>query len=382
MKIIEPAELNSLFNALKKNGYQLIGPTIQDGVIFYNKINSADDLPIGWADIQDGGKYRLEKRDDNAYFGYVVGAQSWKKFLYPPSQKLWEAKFIDNNLEIIPEKILESISSGEDTKYAFIGVRACELNAIQIQDKIFTKGEYVNPAYKKRRDGIFILAVNCVVTGGTCFCVSMGTGPKALQGFDLSLTEIITDGKHFFLVETGSEKGIQILSEISSQEAKENEIEFGNELIQNAAAKMGRSMNISNIKELLLNNFEHPEWENIASKCLSCANCTMVCPTCFCTTVEDTTDLSGEIAERWQKWDSCFTMDFSYIHGGSIRSSTKSRYRQWMTHKLASWYDQFGSSGCVGCGRCITWCPVGIDITAEVQAMSEIKDMQQVLKKE
>jgi len=375
MKIIEPSELNAIFNALRKNGYKIIGPSIQEGVIVYEEINSTDDLPTGWTDIQDGGKYRLERRNDNAYFGYVVGPQSWKKFLNPPIQKLWEAKFADKNLTIIPEKI-------EDTKYAFIGVRACELNAIQIQDKIFTKGEYVNPAYKKRRDGIFILAVNCIVTGGTCFCVSMGTGPKASHGLDLALTEIITNNNHYFLVETGSEKGIQILSEISSQDAKENEIESGNELIQNAAAKMGRRMNTSNIKELLLNNFEHPEWENVARRCLSCANCTMVCPTCFCTTVEDTTDLSGEIAERWQKWDSCFTMDFSYIHGGSIRSSTKSRYRQWMTHKLASWYDQFDSSGCVGCGRCITWCPVGIDITAEVETIRETEHFQTILKEE
>lgn len=375
MKIIEPSDINSLINALQKNGYKTLGPSIQEGVIIYDEINSTEDLPIGWTDIQEGGKYRLERRNDNALFGYVVGPQSWKKFLNPPIQKLWQAKFKNKNLEIIPEEV-------KDMKFAFIGVRACEISAIQIQDKIFTQGQYINPNYQKRREGIFILAVNCVVTGGTCFCVSMDTGPKASEGFDLSLTEIITNDKHYFLVETGSEKGIQILSEISSRDARENEIEFGNQLIQNAAAKMGRSLNTSNIKELLLKNFEHPEWENVAKRCLSCANCTMVCPTCFCTTVEDTTDLSGEIAERWQKWDSCFTMDFSYIHGGSIRSSTKSRYRQWMTHKLASWYDQFDSSGCVGCGRCITWCPVGIDITAEVQTIRETEHFQPVLKEE
>ncbi len=134
---------------------------------------------------------------------------------------------------------------------------------------------------------------------------------------------------------------------------------------------MGRSMDTSGIKELLYRNLDHPCWENVASRCLTCANCTMVCPTCFCAAVEDTTDLTGERAERWRRWDSCFTMDFSYIAGGSVRSSPKARYRQWMTHKLASWIDQFGTSGCVGCGRCITWCPVGIDITEEVRAIRE-----------
>jgi Fe-S oxidoreductase len=97
----------------------------------------------------------------------------------------------------------------------------------------------------------------------------------------------------------------------------------------------------------------------------------MVCPTCFCTTVEDVSDVTGDHAERWRRWDSCFTLGFSYIHGGSIRNSGKARYRQWMTHKLASWIDQFGTSGCVGCGRCITWCPVGIDITEEARAIRD-----------
>jgi ferredoxin len=97
----------------------------------------------------------------------------------------------------------------------------------------------------------------------------------------------------------------------------------------------------------------------------------MACPTCFCTTVDDVTDLTGSQAVRSRRWDSCFSMDFSYIHGGSVRSSGASRYRQWLTHKLASWQDQFGASGCVGCGRCITWCPVGIDLTEEVEAIRQ-----------
>jgi sulfhydrogenase subunit beta (sulfur reductase) len=134
---------------------------------------------------------------------------------------------------------------------------------------------------------------------------------------------------------------------------------------------MGRTMDTKGIKELLYRNYENPRWDDVAKRCLTCGNCTMVCPTCFCTTVEDITDLTGEHVERWRKLDSCFTMDFSYIHGGSVRSSPRARYRQWMTHKLATWIDQFGTSGCVGCGRCITWCPVGIDITEETGAIRD-----------
>jgi sulfhydrogenase subunit beta (sulfur reductase) len=102
----------------------------------------------------------------------------------------------------------------------------------------------------------------------------------------------------------------------------------------------------------------------------------MVCPTCFCTSVEDSTDVDGDGVVRVQRWDSCFTVDYSYIHGGSVRSSDRSRYRQWMTHKLSTWFDQFGSSGCVGCGRCITWCPVGIDITEEVAAIRATEEQR------
>ena len=142
-----------------------------------------------------------------------------------------------------------------------------------------------------------------------------------------------------------------------------------------------RNIDTTGIKELLYQNFEHPRWDNVAGRCLTCANCTMVCPTCFCTTVEDVTDVTGDHAERWRRWDSCFTQSFSYIHGGSVRTSAKSRYRQWMTHKLASWIDQFGSSGCVGCGRCITWCPVGIDITEEVRAIREGREDMETLER-
>jgi formate hydrogenlyase subunit 6/NADH:ubiquinone oxidoreductase subunit I len=252
---------------------------------------------------------------------------------------------------------------------AFIGARSCELNAIAIQDRIFMNGTYVEPRYKARREQLFIVAINCGQAGGTCFCTSMKTGPKATSGFDLALTEVLENGRHYFVVEVGTELGGEIIRQLPHQPAQDTERTAADHIVAQTAQQMGRTMDTVDIKELLYRNYEHPRWDNVAARCLTCANCTMVCPTCFCTTVEDVTDLSGEHAERWQKWDSCFTMDFSYIHGGSIRSTPKARYRQWMTHKLATWFDQFGTSGCVGCGRCITWCPVAIDLTEEVAAI-------------
>jgi len=179
------------------------------------------------------------------------------------------------------------------------------------------------------------------------------------------------EGSLYFLAEVGTVSGGEVLSEAPHQPADDTDRQHAARLLDHTTRHMGRRLDTRGIKELLYRNYEHPQWDSVTERCLSCANCTMVCPTCFCTTVEDVTDLTGQHAERWRRWDSCFTVDFSYIHGGSVRATPRSRYRQWMTHKLATWIDQFGVSGCVGCGRCITWCPVGIDITVETGAIRE-----------
>ncbi|MBU6390737.1 MAG: 4Fe-4S dicluster domain-containing protein [Planctomycetes bacterium] len=362
--ILERNHFQKLIDVLITRDYRVVGPTLGEGAIVYDELNSVDKLPIGWTDDQDGGTYRLKKRSDQALFGYVVGPHSWKKFLLPSALRLWQAKRHDNGFQIIPE-------NEEIQKFAFIGVRSCDIHAVSTQDKIFMNGQHIDPHYQSRRKDAFILAVNCGKADGTCFCVSMNTGPKVTFGFDLAVTEILEDNNHYFVVEVGTELGAEILHEVTYREANGREKKLADGIIKNTARQMGRVMDTTNIKDLLYKNYEHPRWDDVAKRCLTCANCTMVCPTCFCTTVEDVTDLTGDHAERWRKLDSCFTMDFSYIHGGSIRASTKSRYRQWMTHKLAAWIDQFGMSGCVGCGRCITWCPVAIDITEEVRAIRE-----------
>lgn len=366
---LERENLQQMFDLLAGNGYRLLGPTVRDGAIVYDELAGDTDLPIGWTDEQDGGTYRLKKRDDKAVFGFAVGPHSWKKFLHLPVLRLWQLKREGNSFTVTGEE-------AQPPKYAFIGVRACELHAIRVQDKVFLDGRYVDPAYKSRRDGCFIVAVNCSQAGGTCFCVSMETGPKATFGFDLSLTEVLEGDDHYFVVEVGTTAGASLLGEIYHTEARAEELAKAECILAETDRQMGRHLNTDGIKELLYRNYEHPRWDEVASRCLTCANCTMVCPTCFCTTMEDVTDLTGTHAERWRKWDSCFTMDFSYVHGGSVRATTKDRYRQWMTHKLATWIDQFGSSGCVGCGRCITWCPVAIDITEEVRAIRETESQR------
>ncbi len=360
--IITVEGLQNLLLAIRARGYRAIGPTLQNQAIVYDDVESVEDLPRGWTDEQDGGRYRLAKRDDDALFGYSVGPQSWKKFLHAPKLRLWTAERDGENASVTPEP-------PPSERLAFVGVRACEIRAIEIQDRVLVGDLYVDPHYKALRERALIVAVNCGQAGGTCFCVSMRAGPRVEQGFDLALTELLEGTEHIFLVETGSDEGRALLAQVPHRLASSREVEAREAVIEHTASSMGRDMRSDDLNELLMSNLEHPRWDEVATRCLSCTNCTLVCPTCFCTSVEDASDLSGARAERWRRWDSCFTMDFSYIHGGSVRASAKSRYRQWMTHKLATWIDQFGSSGCVGCGRCITWCPVGIDITEEVRAI-------------
>ncbi len=362
--VIAPEALGDLISELAARGFRVLGPTVRDGAIIYDDVTSALQLPIGWGDEQAAGTYRLRRRDDQARFGYAVGPHSWKRVLFPPLVRLWQARCGEDAVLQVREDDPETVQ----TPLALIGVRACELAAIRIQDRVFLGGRHEDRDYRLRRDGVFVVAVNCTASASTCFCTSMQTGPRVDAGYDLVLTELL-DGEHRILIETGSEHGNELLAALPRRGAQETDVSAADTAISACAAGMSRSLDTHDIRDLLMRNLEHPRWDEVASRCLTCGNCTLACPTCFCSSVEDTTDLAGESAQRTRVWDSCFSVDYSHIHGGSIRPSARARYRQWMTHKLGTWVDQFGTSGCVGCGRCITWCPVAIDITEEVAAI-------------
>ncbi|MGC2197062.1 MAG: 4Fe-4S dicluster domain-containing protein [Terriglobales bacterium] len=361
---VEARHLQTLITILTREGYCVIGPTLRDGAIVYDRLKSAEELPLGWTDEQEPGRYRLKKREDAAFFGYAVGPQSWKKYLHPPEVRLWSAKGANGTFRILNNE------ASSARRYALLGVRACELAAIEVQDRVLLADKYRDPIYEHHRAGVFVVAVQCTQAASTCFCASMGTGPRMARGFDLLLTELASSKGHRFLVEAGTDRGASLLAQWEVVPATEEDLEEAEAGVERASHQV-RNIDTTEIKELLYHNFDHQRWDATAARCLACANCTMVCPTCFCTTVEDVTDVTGTHAERWRRWDSCFTLSFSYIHGGSVRASPKARYRHWVTHKLAWWHDQFGSSGCVGCGRCITWCPAGIDITEEVRVIRQ-----------
>ena len=352
-----------LVDALRADGWRVIGPREGDGAIVYDEIETAHDLPRGLVDEQDGGHYRLRESGNDRWFDYVVGPQNWKKWLFPARQKLWSASRTEDGFDIEPHQ-------DDFPKTAIFGARACEIAAIEIQDRVFDNGDFADAGYRHRRENTLIVAVQCARSAPTCFCASMNTGPRADADFDIALTEL-EDGRLF--IEYGSDRGARILDRIDMHGADTAAKKAAQAVTEQAAQMQMRSMP-ENIAGLLKDSLDHPRWAEVADRCLSCANCTLACPTCFCSDVEDVNDLSGDHTERWRVWDSCFSLDFSYIHGGAVRRSTLSRYRQWMTHKLSSWHDQFDTSGCVGCGRCITWCPVGIDITEEAAAFAAEPD--------
>jgi len=358
--VVSKASLQKVFDNLRVSGFSLVGPTVREGSIVLDAITQVSDLPVGWSDEQSPGQYRLMHTREPQYFAYSCGPQSWKTYLLPPRLKLFSVEKEKGNWQVQPAQNIVP-------RYAFIGVRACELSAIGIQDRVFLSGEFRDPHYARRRGPIFILAAQCTQSAATCFCVSMQTGPRATGGFDLALTEL----PDTFVMEVGSEAGSEMLRDTAWAPATAFDLGRATQACQRAERQMQRQMRTDDLPRLLYDNLDHPRWDEVAVRCLSCANCTQVCPTCFCVTVEDHSNLKATAAERTRVWDSCFALDFSHVHGGNIRPTIRSRYRQWLTHKLASWIDQFGVSGCVGCGRCITWCPVGIDLTEEVQAIRD-----------
>ncbi|GAA2633863.1 MULTISPECIES: 4Fe-4S dicluster domain-containing protein [Streptomyces] len=363
--VLDRDGLDALVRVLKRRGRTVIGPTVRDGAIVLAELDSADALPYGWGVELEAGRYRLRRREDGAAFAHSAGPQSWKSFLHPERVRQWSADRGPDGSAVVREEEQESIS------YAFLGVRPCDLRAIQILDRVMSGGRYRDPTYLSRRTGAFLIAAECTEPGATCFCVSMGSGPAADAGYDLALTEVVDDAGHRFLCRSGSEEGAAVLAELPGRSPDGSTRAAATQAVSAAAERMGRSMPPVDLRTLMRDNLEAERWDDVTARCLSCGNCTMVCPTCFCTTTEDVTDLTGDHAERWRLWDSCYDLDFSLLHGGPVRSTPRSRYRQWLTHKLGTWHDQFDSSGCVGCGRCIVWCPTGIDLTEEAHALHQ-----------
>jgi len=355
------AGLQDLINILAHNGFTCIGPQARAGAIVYDKLTDAKQLPWGIIDHQKPGYYSLEKTALAQAFAWTNGPQAIKPYLFKSCDITWCAEKSENRNIVFHEQ------NTTVQPLAFIGARSCDLAGMAIQDKILMEDRYVDPFYKMRRQNFFIIAVNCCRSSGNCFCVSTGDGPKATKFFDIAMSEVDTG----FVVEIGTQEGERIAMQLNLLSAEQEQINQVATNINNVIKQQTKKLPPVNLRDLLFSNLDHPRWDNVAKRCLSCTNCTQVCPTCFCQCATENPNLLGTQSIHSKVWDSCFTDGHSYIHGNLIREDTRKRYRQWLTHKLGSWHDQFGMSGCVGCGRCITWCPVGIDITVETNAIYE-----------
>ncbi len=359
--LLRKTRFQDLLDHLVQAGYRVIGPTVREGVVTYDEIHRVEQIPRGWVDLQEPGKYRLRYDKNNPFwFSFTPGPISLKRYLFPPTQTLFRVR--RDNGRPRAEAVIP-----DPPRYAFLGVRGCDVRAVAVQDRVYIdrQGQFSDSYYAKARERCLIIAVECQTFADTCFCTSMGSGPQVQSGADLVLTEL----PDAFVVRSLSDKGQAIVSALELPPAAPEQVAEADQAVREAAGSMERRVDTTDIRNLLLRNLENPRWEEVAKRCIACANCTMVCPTCFCFTVQEVTDLSGENIERRRVQDSCFNPEFSYAFGTIVRQTVSSRYRQWLTHKFATWYDQFGTPGCVGCGRCITWCPVGIDVTEELQAI-------------
>lgn len=366
--VLSRSELSELVVVLADDGYEIYGPVVLDHAIRYRSISSLDEVSVGVRDVQGPGTYSLIARNDDAMFGHTVGVTSLKDLFFPPLRQVWTSVWDGETYHFEP-------APAPEEKIAVIGARSCELAALGIHDTVLTRGEYVDADYAHRRMDSFIVSVDCTEPGEVCFCASMGTGPAAAGLFDLAVTELFVDGEWEYVGRCGSERGEAVLDRVTHRQPDQIEVSLARSAVSAATDRMGREFDTTGVPEYLSSHREHPHWAEIANRCLACGNCTQACPTCFCVSTIDTSSLDGTMAERAVRWDSCFSLDYSYMGGRPQRSSIDARYRKWLTHKLSGWVEQFGTSGCVGCGRCITWCPVGIDFTAEIPKMMEFADV-------
>jgi ferredoxin len=359
---LDRAQLGRILELLSEQQYEIIGPRLANHAIVWDQIQGMDDLPAGWTADSEPGRYRVRQREDGRLFGYWTGPAGLKPYLHVPSAVLVKAERDNGTFRVLPQQ-------PEPRKYAFFGIRPCDLAAVLAQDRVLLSDRYADDHYQARRNSAFIVVVNCADSAATCFCASLNTGPQARAGYDIALTERLEAGASAFLAEAGSERGAALLAALGAPGATPEWAQETLEQVVAAAGAQQRKVDAAAAPAVLERQFDSPRWERVAARCLACGNCTQACPTCFCVNTEERTDLTLTTAERWRVWDSCFNLSFSYIHGGSVRQTVKSRYRQWLCHKLGRWQQQFGMPGCTGCGRCITWCPVGIDITAEFAAL-------------
>lgn len=356
--------LQALIDALVRRGHRVLGPVVRDGTIVYDEVSGERQLPTGWNVEQRAGRWRMHHDPgDPTRFGWTPGADSWKRHVMPARQEVLRVRRADGSF-------VTSTPPHPERPLALLAARDCELRALGVLDRVLLDDDHPEPQYAARRQGTFVVAVGCTAPSATCWCTSMGGNPRPSAGYDVLLTELRDDHGHRLLAEAGSDAGREVLAELRAVRAGKDDQDAAEGAMAQALAALPVRLPGEELPGLLDGTDHHPRWDDVAARCLSCGSCTMVCPTCFCSSFTDETTLGGDETVRVQAWVSCFQLDHSNLGGRPVRDTTAARYRQWLTHKLQTWPEQFDTLGCVGCGRCTTWCPAGIDLTVEAAALA------------
>lgn len=317
------------------------------------------------------------KEDDNFYnfealgqndifdFDYKNTRLSPKSFALPQSERMFEFSL---NKEDKDRSILKEAENDYSPK-ALIGIRPCDANAFNAVNANFNNPEFKDPWWTKHRDSLVLVGLGCNEPDSTCFCTSVGGGPFDEKGLDILLFDLNED----VLIRPITEKGSTLLETASiTQEADNNLAKKADELKAASEKKISSHVATDKLKSKnVLELFNASFWDDIAFSCINCGTCTFLCPTCWCFDIQDET--TYDQGDRIRNWDSCmFPLFTLHASGHNPRSEKVQRVRQRFMHKLKYYVDKYDNGiACVGCGRCVKYCPVNIDIREVIRLMNE-----------
>ena len=289
---------------------------------------------------------------------YRNAKESPKSLLFPQREALFRYRAEKGRAEV-------DVPSGAGKGRVLFGIRPCDARGFLLLDKVFGGG-CRDPYYTDRRSGTVVVSLGCVDPNPSCFCLSMGGGPCSSEGSDVLLLDL---GDRY-IAEAVSEKGAALLEDQAFEKSDEKSLSLAEKTKKQAEASMQPVAKKENLEEELERLFSDPVWKDLAESCLSCGICTYLCPTCHCFDLCD--EASGQAGERIRVWDSCqFPLFTQQASGFNPRPSVKERFRQRIMHKLSYLPKSQSMTGCVGCGRCVTECPVNLDIREVMASLSE-----------